>query len=208
MLRRLVRLASLAHLATLLNSLLVADLGPSSLTTVNLPASLVLPHALGSHDLDGAILGGQRIRSDDGLGALDRVARDAAQVLGGGLLDRLALGHVDDVLLGDGGVGVVLEDAQLGGARLGGDVPQVAADAELAAPEALPPLDQVPPRPGRLDAQLGQLARCEGEERLPRGELGGVRAQAPADELEERRGVGAEGRRLRDHGRVPARRRG
>lgn len=123
------------------------------------------------------------------------VALDAGPLLGGDLLGLLVDGHVHDMPRDVERTPLDLDHRQLGLAVR--DVLDVAARAEVARPELLAPVDQIAPRARGLDAQLAQLGGRQGEERLPRRELGSVRAQAAADEREEGLDVGDEGGRRR-----------
>lgn len=160
------------------------DLSTPPLTTVDLAAPLLLPHTLRHGDRGGAgPLHRQGIRADDGAVPLDVVPIDADPLLGRDLLGLLVHGYVDNVPREVQWAPLDLYHRQLGLAVL--DVLDVTARAEVAGLELLAPVDEVTPRAGRLDAQLPELRRRQGEERLPRGELGRVRAQAAADEREE-----------------------
>ncbi len=60
--------------------------------------------------------------------------------------------------------------------------------------EPIPPPQQIPSCPSRLDARLAQLLRGVGEEVGPGGDLGRVLGEVAPDEGEEGTGVGDEGR--------------
>lgn len=170
-------------------------LGAPPLTTVNLASPLLLPHSLRHSDHGGASpLHGQGIGTNDGA-PLDVVPIDADPLLRRDLLRLLVHGHVDDVPREVERAPLDLEHRQLGLPVL--DVPDVPARAEPPQPELLAPVDQVAPRARGLDAQLAQLRGRQGEESLPGGEFGRVRAQAAADEREEGLDVRDEGGRRR-----------
>lgn len=149
----LVGLAFLPHLATLLYSLLVPNHRPSSLTTIDLSATLVLPHALGDCHLAGALCDWLCVRPDDCHGTLDCVSHHPAQLLRTDLLHGLALRHIDDIFPGLDGICVVLKHAQLGDS-FRRYVLQITSDSKLTPSEPLPPLEEIPSRPGRLNPEL------------------------------------------------------
>lgn len=179
---------------------LEAHLGASTLTAVDLVSSLVFPHALGDGDLGDALADGQGVGAKDCRDALDL---EALGPVGSGVLDCLGVlvgGDIDDLSCRQGGVDGPLVDLQVGDTVF--DVLQVAANAELALPKALPPSQQVAPCPWRLDAEFSQLVGGEGEEGLPRGELVGMLLEVATDQVQEGRDVGDEGSRRGDEGQL------
>ena len=163
-------------------------------------APAILPHTLRNSNTSARlILEGQGVGSYDCLGTLDLVPRDPRHLAV--RPGRYAGRHVHDepaLAYRVNGTNtstnpVRLEDPQFGRPVLS-DVLQVAADPELAPPEPLPPLEQVAPRARGLDAQLLQLLRRQGEERLPRRELRRVLAEPAPDHGQERLYVRDEGR--------------
>lgn len=119
------------------------------------------------------------------------VSQDTRQIGRTALLDGAARGDVHDELarrLRRIGARLGLEDAQVRHAVL--DMPQITPDPVLALPEPLAPPEEVLARARRLDAQLPQLLRRQGEQGLPVGDLGRVLLEAAADDGQEGRHVG------------------
>lgn len=172
--------------ATLQLAPLEARLRPSALAAINLPPLFLLPHAFRNLD-HGATLA----RQLSGVAARNRLEAAHRVALGPGVRLRravLAVRHVDDPARVCRRARWRRRDAEVRLAVV--HKLKVTAGPHDALAVALHPLKQIAARARRLHAELLELRRGHGEERLPGGELARVPAQAAADELEERLGIG------------------